>query len=355
MEPYGRASLGRAKMTLVLLHEPGTQCPRDTQAWLNCRSVSRHIHVRKGHEPDYHRLSRIISGRATGLVLAGGGARGFAHIGVLAALSEMGIQIDMVGGTSIGSIMGAYVSLDIIGESLIDAARHVFLNAPKGNISGDYNILPIMSVIKGQRAWKATLKAIEEHAGHNIDMEDTWKTTFAIASNYSTQREQVLSRGNLARNIMASFSIPGMMPPVLIDKHLMFDGGSFNNFPVDVMRRMGAGKIIGIDLMSDFVREYDLDSVPTPATLFWDRLRPKSKRRFNLPSLPSTLLTASVVTSMSRQKDMREHVDLLFQPNIRGITMLDWKKYDLVVERTKADALEKLRAMPPEALAPFKD
>ena len=75
-------------------------------------------------------------------------------------------------------------------------------------------------------------------AGADIDMEDTWKTFFVIASNYSTGSETVLSRGNLARNVIASYAIPGAMPPAFIDGHMMYDGGTFNNFPVDVMAQL---------------------------------------------------------------------------------------------------------------------
>ncbi|MCK5749223.1 MAG: patatin, partial [Oricola sp.] len=82
-------------------------------------------------------------------------------------------------------------------------------------------------------------------------------------------------------------------------------------------------------------------------------LRPRRKRRYRLPRLPDTLLTASIVTAMARQKAMRQDVDMLFQPNVRGVSMLDWKKYDQVVSSAYKQALAQLQAMDASELAAF--
>lgn len=344
----------RARVTLVLVHEPDVISPRGTANWLAPRQAARHVHIRRGHEGDLERLSRILSGRAIGLVLSGGGARGFAHLGTYKALHERGVKIDMVGGTSAGAIMGSWIALDTPGDKIIEATRDVFLNSPIGNISGDYNWLPLISLIKGKRAWKTTRKLVETHAGQQIDLEDSWKSFFTIASNYSTQEEVVLTRGDFARNMIASFSIPGVMPPLILDKHMLFDGGIFNNFPVDRMRQMGAGHVIGIDLMSDHVRTFEKKEVPSTFRLLLDKLRPKSKRKYKFPSLANTMLSSLVVTSMSRQKAYRDSVDILFKPDVRGVSMLEWKTYDALVEKSYHQALKKLNALPDDYLAAFK-
>ena len=346
----------RAQTTLVLLHDDDAQSPRRTSKWLNARNVSRHVHIRKSNMSDYARLNRILSGQATGLVLAGGGARGMAHIGVMEALGEAGFEFDFVGGTSAGAIMGSFPAMDVSLDRLESTTRDIFMNSPFGKISGDYNLLPLMSLIKGERAWKVNLKAVMDNAGANIDMEDSWKTFFAIASNFTTHQEQVLMRGNFAGNVLASFSIPGLMPPSLVDGDLLFDGGSFNNFPVDHMRKLGARYIVGIDLLSDVVRKQLVDDLPTSRKILWDKFRPKKQQKYRrLPSLPGTLLTASVVTSMARQKKLREHVDILFQPNTRGVGLLDWHKFDLIVERAKHDARTQLQTVDKDILKRFRD
>ncbi|MFK7903327.1 MAG: patatin-like phospholipase family protein [Nitratireductor sp.] len=350
----GRDNL-RAQITLVLMHDKDTKSPQGTAHWLKPRNANRHFHVRKNHKPDFERLDRILTGTATGLVLAGGGARGIAHLGIMEALGDAGIEIDFVGGTSAGAIMGSFVAMGVSLKNIKKVTRDIFTNSPFGNISGDFNLLPILSLIKGERAWKVSRKAVIDNAGADIDMEDSWKTFFVVASNFSTHQEQVLTHGNFTRNLVASFSIPGLMPPCIIDGHLMFDGGSFNNFPVDHMRRQGATHIIGIDLLSDVVREHAFEKVPSSLSVIWDKIRFRNKQKYKkLPTLPVTLLTASVVASIARQKDLRNHVDILFQPNARGVSLLDWKKYDVLFSRAKVDAKEQLSKLSQETLDKFK-
>jgi NTE family protein len=99
--------------SISLVHPADTQMPVKTMDWLNARPrVSNHFHLRLGHEKDLQRMGRILTGKATGLVLAGGGAKGFAHIGVMRALSEYQIPIDYLGGTSVGSMMAATIAFD---------------------------------------------------------------------------------------------------------------------------------------------------------------------------------------------------------------------------------------------------
>jgi NTE family protein len=121
------------------------------------------------------------------------------------------------------------------------------------------------------------------------------------------------------------------MPPVFIDGNMMYDGGTFNNFPVDVMAQLGAGKIIGVDLSTDHGRTFEIDRVPGTFTLLRDRLRPRAQQRFRLPSVPETLLASSFITSIPKQKTARQFADLLFQPLVAGVGLLDWKRYDDVV------------------------
>jgi len=273
----------------------------------------------------------------------------------MTALGEFGMEFDFIGGTSAGAIMGSFAAMGVKAENLREATRDIFMNSPFGKISGDYNFIPYFSVIKGNRAYKVSHKAVMDNAGTDIDMEDCWKTFFAIASNFTTHKEQALSNGNLARNVLASFSIPGLMPPTIKDGDLLFDGGSFNNFPVDHIRKLGAKYIVGIDLLSDRVLKHETTQLPKMQNLFLDKLRSKKKQKYRrLPTLPNTLLTASVITSMARQKQFRPHVDILFQPNTQGVSLLDWQKYDLIFERARTDALAQLETLDDKLIRNFQ-
>ena len=107
-----RPGRSEAAEVLVLLHPADRLCPRGTKAWLARRPVTDHLHLRHEIDADMARLARIQSHTAIGLVLAGGGARGLAHLGVYRALRERGIDIDYVGGTSIGAVMATLVASD---------------------------------------------------------------------------------------------------------------------------------------------------------------------------------------------------------------------------------------------------
>jgi NTE family protein len=350
----GEAPVAIARQTLVLLHDAAAKSPTGTARWLKPRRVTRHIHIRPQLARDLRRLARIVSGHAVGIVLAGGGARGFAHVGVMQALEEAGIEVDMVGGTSIGAIMGTCLALDLPAERISAAVHKAFLLHPQGNITGDYNFIPLVSLIKGKRTAEALVEAIATAAGARIDAEDTWKTLFVIASDFSTNSEAVLDTGDLARNVMASCAIPGALPPVFIGGHLMFDGGLFNNFPVDMMARRGAGRIIGVDLQIDEGQLFAIDRVPGTLAHLIDKLRPWDRQRYRLPSLPETMLNASFISSAAKQKAMRRYVDLLFQPRIERVGLLEWKRYTDIAAAGYDHARQVLAAQADDKLGAFR-
>jgi NTE family protein len=335
-----------ARQTLVLLHDEQTQAPRGTARWLVPRGRPRHFHIRPHLSADMARMARILSGRAVGLVLAGGGARGFAHIGVYQAIEEAGIPVDFIGGTSIGALMGTLVALDVRGVEMERGVREGFLHYKGGNITGDYNLLPMLSLLRGKRSRDSLADSVQRFAGHDIDMEDSWKSFFVMAGNFSYGREDVLDTGPLVPNVTASFSIPGALPPVLLNGNLMFDGGTFNNFPTDVMARMGVGRIIGVDVSGDLKREIDEPETPSPLALLFDRMLPRSKQRYSrLPSLPETMLLSTFITSIARQREQRQYADLLFRPELPRMRLLDWSRFDDVVEAGRSHARKVIAAL----------
>ncbi|WP_347263942.1 patatin-like phospholipase family protein [Nitrobacter sp.] len=343
------APISIARQTLILLHRTDARIPTGTARWLNARPDARHFHIRPELPSDMSRLARIVSGRAIGLVLSGGGARGFAHVGVIKALEEAGIPVDMLGGSSIGAVMGMVLTLGRSADEVAAAVRKAFLEHPRGNVTGDYNFIPLVSLIKGARTRSAMMQAVRDATGRDaIDSEDCWTTFFTIASDFSTGSEAVLQRGDLTRNVGASYAIPGALPPVFVDGHMMYDGSTFNNFPVDVMARFGAGRIIGVDLSVDREQLFDIDHVPGTLTLLRDKLRPRAKRRYRLPSVPETMLRSSFITSISKQKEMGKFTDLLFRPRITDGRLLDWSRFEEVVAAGYSQAREVLAGLSDE-------
>jgi NTE family protein len=340
-----------ARQTLVLLHDDGAAHPRGTPAWLERRPVDAHVHVRGASDRDMARLARIVSGNAVGLVLAGGGARGFAHLGVFKALQESGIALDYVGGTSIGAVMAAYVSFDLPAETAIALARDAFASNP----IRDVNLLPLLSLLRGRRLKRVMDQALLDAVGFAADMSDTWRSFFCVATNFSRAREAVLTRGHLATCVRASVSLPVALPPVVRERDLLVDGGTFNNFPTDVMARMGAGRIIGVDVQAGGSRAHDFDDLPGPFELLRDRLRPRDRRKYALPSLAGMLMETMILYSASRQQQARENVDLYLNPDLRRFGLLDWAAFDEIVAAGYRHARDVLAGLSAEQLAAYRD
>ena len=335
---------------LVLLHPADAAHPVATEAWLARRPLAGHLHVRSGAAADHARVARVLSRSAVGLVLAGGGARGFAHFGVLRALQESGIEVDFVGGTSMGSVMGALVASDKPLPAMLKIARHAFRRNP----TGDFNILPLISLIKGRRLRQTVREAVVELLGSPAaGIEDLWKPFFCIATNYSQAHELTLQRGTLQKALLASTAIPGALPPVVMGGDLLCDGGTFNNFPVDVMRGLrGVGTVIGVDLGSQRPKPLTFDEVPGTWALLRDRLRPHNRRRYRLPSLAAYLMNVTILYSISRRAESQRAADIVFNPPLYRVGLLQWGRFDSIVEQGYTHAKEVLAR--PEIAARLK-
>ncbi len=161
---------------LVLVHRDGARAPRDTSKWLTGRQVDRHHHIPWQGNEGFNRLARRLSNNAVTLVLGGGGARGFAHIGAIRAIREAGIPIDAAGGTSFGALIAALVALGRSDERVLEESKSAFT---EGRPMDDYT-LPVVSLVRGDRL-AAVLK---KHYG-GLDIDDLWIPFFAVSSNLS--------------------------------------------------------------------------------------------------------------------------------------------------------------------------
>jgi predicted acylesterase/phospholipase RssA/CRP-like cAMP-binding protein len=224
---------------LVLVHPPDTERPRNTAHWLKDSRIASVYHVRRGHEPDLARLARFITGNETGLVLGGGGARGFAHLGVLRVLDELGLPIDRIGGTSIGAPIAGWVAQGKNARECTELAESAFHRLIDLT-------LPSTSIIAGKRITKVIFNETSAW-----DIEDYWLPFFCVSTSLTRFRSKVHLRGNSVRAIRASVSIPGVLPPVPEGEELLVDGGVTNNLPIDVMRELnGSGPVLAIDVIA---------------------------------------------------------------------------------------------------------
>ena len=335
----GRPERAGAAQVLVLLHGERPAPEGAATAWMRRRPVADLLHVRIDRDADFARLARLQSRTAVGLVLAGGGARGFAHLGVLRALQERGIEVDAVGGTSMGAVMSLLVASDEPLDRVQDVARRAFALNP----TGDLNPLPLISLIRGQQLRRVVGKALVWLLGREAAIEDLWKPFFCVATNYSQAREERLSNGPILPALLASIAIPGALPPVVRDGDLLCDGGTFNNFPVDVMRaRRGVGTVIGVDLSHNLARKLPFESMPSWWQLALDRLRPRRLRRYRLPSLPAYLMNVTILYSASRREQARADADWVFNPPLFKVGMLQWSRFEEIARQGHAHAVQEL-------------
>jgi NTE family protein len=216
-------------------------------------------------------------------------------------------------------------------------------------------MLPLLSLLKGRRLKAAAERTVLETVGFAADVEDSWRTLYCVATNFSQASETVLTRGPVARCARASASIPVALPPVPWDGDLLIDGGVLNNFPTDVMERMGAGRIVGVDLASTKARRYDHDEVPGPWQLLWDRLRGRKRRRHRLPGLGGILMNTMILYSSSRRSQACESADIYLNPDFGRLGLLEWKAFDHIVDIGYQHAKEVLSKMSDEELAPYRD
>lgn len=319
----GADGLHGPRREIVLLHGAGAAPPRGTSRWLAARTVDRHHHLRRGEGADVERLARFLAGRAVGLVLAGGGAPGFAHVGVVRALREAGVPIDAVGGTSIGAIVAAAIASGFDDAALVREMREAFLGP---NPLGDYTVLPLVSLAKGRRMERR----LKRHLGDGA-VEDAWLPFFCVSADISANVPHVHRSGPLWKAVRTSASVPGVLPPVVHGNHLLIDGSSVNNLPVDVMRGEGVGRVVAVDLDLRVERELGYDEVPSPWIVLAGRFLPGVRRR-PVPSLANIVMKSTMLAGAERAARERSSVDLYLSPAVRKIGLLRWSAFDAVVD-----------------------
>ncbi|XP_026288620.1 neuropathy target esterase sws isoform X3 [Frankliniella occidentalis] len=318
----------RTQKELVLLHKEGGQPPNNTVTWLNMRSwVSGHHHMQcpkrmfakrsqfrinelyskvLTSEPNIHsdfsRLARSLTGTSVGLVLGGGGARGAAHVGMIKSIQEAGIPIDMVGGVSIGALMGALWCKEKNLTTMTQKAREfsrLMTQWWRQLLDLTY---PMTSIFSG----KDFNQTIQKTLGDTY-IEDLWLPYFTVTTDITSSVMRVHTHGESWRYVRSSMSIVGILPPLCdpIDGHLLSDGCYVNNLPADVMRSMGARHILAIDVGSQ--DEMDLTNYGDSLSgwwLLWKRWNPFTSQ-VKVPSMPDIQSRLAYVSCVRQLEEVK--------------------------------------------------
>ncbi len=314
---------------IVLLHDSSARS-HVAGDWLDTQPCRRIHHV-YGKE-DVARVARLLAGRGLGLVLSGGGARGFAHIGVVRALREAGIHVDAIAATSIGAIVGAGFAAGWSHAEMVERMRRCFVET---NPLSDYT-LPLISLFTGRK-----VSRLMRGEFGDIPIEDLRLPYYCVSANLTTGQSTVHTRGTLWVWLRAAVAIPGVLPPVFVRGQAHVDGATLNNLPIDVLREAMDGAIIGVDAGADRTFECNLDMTEVPP--LWKALRLVSGGgpRINIVRI---LLRAGMMNSATTSLGQYELADLVLRPPLERVDLLDWRAFDRAVEigyRHTAETLAK--------------
>lgn len=329
--PHAGVLDAQRRTDLVLLRDPRMLRPANTSVWIDAVQPGRWFQAVEGDADDAARIARVITGSAVGVVMSGGGARAYSHIGALRALKEAGVPVDFVGGASMGAVVAAGPALGWSQEELEERISRSFVDSdPLSDIT-----FPMLAMTRAKK-----VERLLEAAYGDIDMADLVRPFFAVSTNLTAGRIEVHRRGLMRRAMRASIAIPGLLPPIVMDGQVLVDGAVLNNLPTEVMRQMTSGPVIAIDMSQ--TRGVDPALIEHPPSI-WRMLATGAWRRG--PPIVSIMMRSATLTTDAEIERSRAVSDILVQPTPDGVDIRDWKGFVPAVDagyRAMNDALRKL-------------
>ncbi|MFT4045731.1 MAG: cyclic nucleotide-binding and patatin-like phospholipase domain-containing protein [Solimonas sp.] len=321
-----QGSGSRAPVDVLLLRPDGAPSPV-TLEWRASCGAGAHHYLRPDRDADYARLARQLSGRGIGLVLGGGGARGFAHIGLLRALQELDIPVDVAGGSSMGAFLAALLACGRSVDDIRLIARDTFV---AHNYLNDY-VLPTISLIRGRKFTRHLHEIFGEQSIETLRLP-----YFCVTTNLTRGAAVMHDRGPLYLWTATSMAVPGVAPPLAYNGELYADGAVANSLPTDLMQRLERGPIIASDVSTEGGVAAPGVAGPDPEGVF--RLRGA-----DAPRLLSILFRTATLTSESGVAQRAARADVYLRMPVSRIGMFDWKRMDEIVERGYQHAMQQLQ------------
>jgi NTE family protein len=318
-----------ATVDLVMLrrHEADPAQVLEWKALVGARS---HYFLEPGNARDLASLARQLAGRGVGLVLGGGGARGFAHIGLIRALEELGIPVDVVGGASMGAFIGALLACGHDSRGMVEVMRDTFV---RKNHLNDY-LLPRVALIRGRKFHRRLAQVFGERR-----IEQLRHPFFCVSSNLTRGSTEVHDHGPLATWVATSMAVPGIAPPVVHREELLVDGAVTDSVPIDVMQSLGRGPVIASDVSMDgAIRAAGIQGPDLEGLLNW-------RSAGKAPNLRDILFRTATMTGQGDAQARAESADLYLRMPVSGIGMFQWQMLDEIVERGYEFARERLQGL----------
>lgn len=315
---------------LVLVRANGSRAQTFAAQWKSAMGALRLFNWNDDSQINIGQLARVMAGRSLGLVLGGGGARAYAHVGAVRALREAGYAFDFVGGTSMGGVIAACVAK---GWDDGEIERRIFEAFVRNSPLDDF-LLPVVALTAG----KKVDRRLEENFG-DTQIDDLEIPYFCVSTNLTKGTNKVHDTGGLRESLRASIALPGILPPVVWDNDVLVDGAVLDNFPVSVMRDMHRGFNIGIDVAQQHAVNAEHFRNP-PSFLQW-----VLKNGFKKPPpIAELLMRSATATLVSAAK--ADEPDFLIVPQLAGIELRDWKAFDQAVEAGYNATVRALQSAP---------
>ncbi|GAB7347170.1 hypothetical protein MBLNU459_g3285t2 [Dothideomycetes sp. NU459] len=280
------------------------------------------------YKGDFHRLARRLCGKSVGLVLGGGGARGIAHVGIIRALEEAGIPIDIVGGTSIGAFIGALYAWDADVVPMYGRAKKF-----AGRMGSMWRFAldltyPSASYTTGHEFNRGIFKTFGDS-----QIEDFWLEFYCNTTNISKSRSEIHTSGYVWRYVRASMSLAGLLPPMCDEGNMLLDGGYVDNLTVAHMKSLGADVIFAVDVGSlddDIPQKYG-DSL-SGFWASWNRWNPFSAFP-NPPTLSEIQGRLAYVSSVDALERAKTTPGCRYmRPPIEPYGTLEFAKFDEIYQ-----------------------
>jgi NTE family protein len=314
---------------------------RGTAEDLQGRVFGLHHHMEAKSQKDAARIVRLITGEGLGVVFGGGGAFGTAHLAMLKAMGEVGIEVDMVGGTSVGAAMAGAFAMGLSMDEVIDRFVEMFVTSG----AATRYTLPLWSIVDHTH-FDAQLK---HHYGANLMAEDLPINYFALATSLTQNKPVVLRNGPLWKLIRASSAIPAVFPPLVMDDGEVFvDGGVFDSVPVGAMRQLKAGPnlVLRVTRIENWRVRTDYNLLPGRGKALLHMMVPRRKRGFPFPGITSIMTRSLIANSELLQANVDQAGDVFInlQP-IPGMGFMEWTKGRDLFETTYAQTASRLNKL----------
>lgn len=329
------------KPHLTIMHSDDISLPKETKKWLDTGDYHLHHHVRMHNQLDYERLFRFAFGIPVGLVLGGGGTRCWVLGGVIKALIEKRIPIDAIGGTSSGAWMAAGYTISKTYEEYQLRFTHSIRSSYKSFSARDLT-WPAISIYSGRHVTDSLRSAFKDKK-----IEDLWIPFFCNSSNVTAYKEAIHRQGLIWEKVRSSIAMPGVLPPVVMDGDMHFDGGLMNNLPVDIMKNMlGLRGLIIACKLGQYKSSKGEFAFPPVIGLKESFLIKLGKSNYKAPEFFDTLIRTLMIGSFTREKENSAAADILISPNMSGYGMIDSynsSQEEYLVQMGYEETLEELK------------